>query len=247
MDGLTSASFTLYGPSHVLALIVVLAAIVGLLRELRQHDPERLAPRLRPWLTALLLFQLLAWRGWILLYGEFDLGNDLPLQLCSLSLMLLVLYLWRPSQRLFDVLFHWVLGGSTLAILMPNLAFDFPHPRFLSMFLGHGSELFVIGYLAAVLGHRPSAQGVRRALAAMAAYAVLVATPLNLALGANYLYLMEVPKVDSALLDLLPPWPWYPLVLLAFFFLLFQAIHHVALSAQPTEGRSLQDVRGQHG
>jgi len=57
MGWLTRSSFTLYGPSHLLALLVVGAALVGIVRELRQLDPERLAPKLRPWLTALLLFQ----------------------------------------------------------------------------------------------------------------------------------------------------------------------------------------------
>ncbi|MFB6286647.1 MAG: TIGR02206 family membrane protein [Candidatus Bipolaricaulia bacterium] len=247
MGWLTRSSFTLYGPSHLLALLVVGVAIVGIVRELRQLDPERLAPKLRPWLTALLLFQVLAWRTWILAFGDFDVAEDLPFQLCSLSLILLAVYLWAPSQRLFDVLFHWVLGGSIMGILVPNLAFEFPHPRFWSMFLGHGSEILVMAYLVAVLGHRPSALSVRRAIGAMIGYAVVGATPLNLALDANYLYLMDVPNVDLALIELLPPWPWYPLVVLAFFSLLFQGIYHVAVAVEPGSDRPVRDVTGQHG
>lgn len=247
MRWLTTPSFTLYGPSHVLALVLIGLVAVAALRELRQRDPKRVSARLRPWLTGLLLFQAFGWRAWLIALGDFDAVEDLPFQLCSLSLMLLVVYLWRPSQRLFDVLFHWVLGGSTMGILVPNLALDFPHPRFWSMFLGHGTEIFVMAYLVVVLGHRPSPTSVRRAVGAIAGYGLLVATPLNLALDANYLYLMEIPDVELALINLLPPWPWYPFLVIAFFYLLFHGLYHLVAAGRLDADRSIQDVRGQHG
>lgn len=228
VGGAETDSFTLFGPSHLLTLASV--ATLGTIALLgARHLSRRTLRRLHPGLSGLLLFQELLWRILFWLHGEFRIGHDLPFHLSGAAVLLLSVYLLLPRQKLLDVLYYWVLSGSSIALIVPDLESGFPHLRFFSIFVGHALTIWVMLYLLIIQRHRPNPGSHRAGFGALALYGLGVALPVNWLTGGNYLYMFELPPIELPVLDALPPWPWYLLVWAGFFYLLFWALDQAFL------------------
>ena len=213
--------FRLFSFSHLIALSVVTFLIVFILHKLQTCDRDKLRKYLNPWLAFLILFQIVLWRSIFILQKDFIVGKDLPLHLCGLSEMLMVYYLLKPKQVIFDITYYWVITGSVLGVIIPDLHVDFPSPRFFSMFLTHSLIVFVMLYLLIVQKQKPSKNSFLTSFMAMNFYAILL-VPVNLLTKGNFLFLTDVPDVKFGPVKLLPEWPWYLIVLELFFLAVFR-------------------------
>jgi hypothetical integral membrane protein (TIGR02206 family) len=146
----------------------------------------------------------------------------LPLELCDAALVLAVLTLLRPRPRPAELVYFWAGSGTVLAMLTPDLQWDFPRWEFLVFFGLHGLVLGAALLLVFGLGFRPRPGAAARAFATTALWAAFVGL-VNLALGTNFMYLRHKPS-GATPLDLMGPWPAYiatgALVALALFQLL---------------------------
>jgi hypothetical integral membrane protein (TIGR02206 family) len=203
--------FVPFETAHLIALALIVVVALGLPLLVRSLAPQasRLIAR---GLAALILLQelvqlllLVQARGWS--------AELLPLQLCSLALYLTAWTLLSPGARTFETAYFWGLGGTTQALLTPDLAQGFPDPAFLLFFLGHGLVIVGIAYAGILFRLRPQLGSLVR-VPAITLAAAAVAQIANLALGTNFMYLMAKPNGPS-LLDWLGPWPWYWLGLVA--------------------------------
>jgi hypothetical integral membrane protein (TIGR02206 family) len=197
----------LFGSLHLvsLAALALLGAVL-LLVSARWMD----AKGRRRYEYALALF--------ILLEESCDLGSQyclhgvpladlLPLHLCGLAILLVAVLLISHHPGLFQLLFYWGISGAMLSIFTPEEKYPFPDLHFFTYFLSHG--LIIIGVLHMVLNHgmRPTLRGMGAAIAVLNLY-MLCLFPINLLLGANYLFLMEKPHAATPL-DYMGAWPWY--------------------------------------
>lgn len=199
------ARFVAFGPSHLAALAALAlgcAAVVALARRWR-----RLALGLRL-LLALALVALVGyelavgvregWAGWKTL---------LPLELCDAAMVLAVAALLAPRRWLAEIVYFWAGAGSLLAMLTPELLWDFPRWEFVVFFGLHGLVLAAATLLVFGLGLRPRPGAPLRLLGITTAWAA-IAGLVNLALGTNFMYLRHKPSVPT-LLDWMGPWPLY--------------------------------------
>ncbi len=217
--------FILFGSTHILTLVSLGLLTYFGMRKLQDYSPDRIAEHWHSFFAIIALLNGIIWRYLLIEIHDFHPGYDLPFHVCSISTYLLAIYFWFPSQRLFDVLFYWILTGSTLGILIPDLEQPFPHIRFFAMFVSHAVLLFFMLYLVIVQHRRPSENGHRLAFGILAIYAFGIAVPLNLLSHGNYLFTAQPPDMNFVLIKLLPPWPWYIPLLLGFFYLAFHGIH----------------------
>lgn len=202
--------FVLLGPTHLVTLAVILVVAVGLAyaaRLLPTRDQHRLATAL----AALMVGSRLAGTAVYKVAFGVPLLDQLPLHMCGILVFVSAWMLWRRSYATFEVVYFWTFGGTIQALVTPDLPVGFPHPAFVTFFFTHGLLIVAALYATLTLGFRPRPVSILKALAALNLYALLV-TPVNLALGTNYLYLMRKPSGPS-LLDHLGPWPWYLLAL----------------------------------
>lgn len=141
-------------------------------------------------------------QGW---GGRFP--DGLPLQLCDLTLWMTVGSLLSLSPFVAELSYYWVLSGSTLALLTPDLGGGLTLTRFWTFFALHGGSVAGILFLlwSGLFRPRPGSAG--RALIVLNAYAGAIAV-FNGVFGTNYLYLCRKP-VNPSLFDFLGPWPWY--------------------------------------
>ncbi len=146
----------------------------------------------------------------------------LPLELCDAAMVLAVLTLLRPRPPTAEIVYFWAGSGTVLAMLTPELPWNFPRWEFVVFFGLHGLVLVTAALLVFGLGLRPRPGAPWRVLGITAGWAAFVGLA-NLVLGTNFMYLRHKPIVATPL-DWMGPWPVYvgsgALVALAFFHVL---------------------------
>lgn len=149
--------------------------------------------------------------------------TPLPLHLCDCAAIIGAVALVTRHRLLVEITYFWGLAGTLQGLITPDLAYAFPHPRFVAFFCLHGGVVITAIFLTAGLRLYPRKWSVLMAFGALQIYAV-VAFVVNRCTNCNYGFLLQKPDRGS-LLDHLGPWPWYilslELVALVFFGLLY--------------------------
>lgn len=231
--GPMQSNIPLFGAEHLVTLSLVFGAAVLLPLAVRLLVPGA-ARTVALILAAMLLIQEVAQ----LVLTAMATGPSsalLPLHLCTLSVYLTAWMLVTGSQRVYEVVYFWGLGGTTQALLTPDLNQGFPALAFLFFFLGHGLVIVGVFYATIVYRLRPYATSIPRVAAITLTLAAGIFL-LNLWLDTNFLYLMAKPSRPS-LLDWLGPWPWYWLGLLGVGLLSFLILYAPFLLADLVQRR----------
>ncbi len=192
--------------------LLILAAVVGTagaLTILVRRKPAR-ERTVRLALAALIGAVELAWYVFVIVRGWFSPPFGLPLDLCDVVLWLTVAVLVRRSSRIFGVVYYWGLAGTTMALLMPDLAVPFTSLIAVKFFYTHGMVVTALLFLAWSGTLRPSPGSWWRAFLWLQAYAAVIGV-FNAVFLTNYFYLCHKPTSGS-LLDLFGAWPLYIVV-----------------------------------
>lgn len=202
-----AARFETYGPSHltvlaIFAVGVLLVVLAG--RRLRGTETEQ--PVRRAFAVAIvaiaLPLQILQFTP-----DEWNLQTSLPFQLCDFGWLFAVHALWTRNRLSSTITYLWGITLTTQGIFTPDLASDFPEPRFL-MFWGMHLLIVWAAFLV-VPGLRilPTWRTYWQTIAITLVWAVS-AYVFNVIADTNYGYLNRLPK-NASLLDYLGPWPVY--------------------------------------
>jgi hypothetical integral membrane protein (TIGR02206 family) len=200
-------AMALFSSTHIIALLLVVLSCIALMLCI-----PRLNSCAREWLRhALAWFSLLnfaAWYVWEYWVGWTSWAYSLPLQLCTLSLILGPIMLWTRSYRLFEICYFWAFAGATQALLTPDIGiFTFPHFVAMQFFCSHACNLWCVIYMQTADGYRPYWGSLGRTIA-WTLLLMVVSMIVNSLTGGNYMYVGAKP-VGPSLLDFLGPWPWY--------------------------------------
>jgi hypothetical integral membrane protein (TIGR02206 family) len=197
--------FTPFGASHLGAIAVVAALAIASVALVRTQPRASLPLRLvlAAGQVALVCFELATgWReGWL------SWQSLLPLELCDAAMVLAVVALVAPRRWSAELVYYWTGSGSLLAMLTPELAWDFPRWEFLVFFGLHGLAIASASLLVFGLGLHPRPGAPLRVLSITGAYAAFVGF-VDWVLHANFMYLVRKPSVPTPL-DWMGPWPFY--------------------------------------
>lgn len=204
--------FHLFSPSHlvVLLLFVVLTTALFVYRK-KWRSSARSRHTLRHTLAATLLLTEIAFQLWHLWTESWSLAYTLPLQLCSVSLLLAIIMLYTRSYTLYELTFFAGIGGAAQAMLTPELFYPFPHFRFIHFFLAHAAIIWACLFMTWVEGYRPTLRSVWKTMGFLNVL-LLVALLVNHFTGGNYLFVSHKPE-NPSLIDYLGEYPWYILSL----------------------------------
>ena len=196
-----------FGPSHraVLALIVIVPVLLSLLVRFTRSV---ILSRAICWAFALMISGV--WAAWYVVFtrmGWIDIGNALPLDLCSWAAIATVIALVSRSQRAYELAWFWAMAGTVQGIVTPDIPDDFPAFRFIEFSAFHGGIIAGVLFMTLGLGLRPYPKSLPRVIRWSLVY-VAVAGLADWFLKVNYGFLRAKPG-HASLYDLMPAWPYY--------------------------------------
>jgi hypothetical integral membrane protein (TIGR02206 family) len=144
---------------------------------------------------------------WMYVNDIWDVSHAIPLELCSLSLILAATLLLTRKKLIYEILLFTALLGASQAIFTPLLNFDFPHFRFFHFFYTHLMMIWVVLYFTWVHGFRPTIWSVVKMFIFLNVLMPIIMI-INKAVDGNYMFLSHKPN-SASLLNLLGPYPWY--------------------------------------
>lgn len=193
-----------YGPSHLIVIVIIVLALVILVPAARRLDAER-------WVGGagwVMLVLSLGWMVWWWLPGHFDINQSLPFHMSDWLRVITAIALITRTGWAVVVSYFWGLTLNLPSVLTPDLVyFRNPALEFAMYWFLHAVALIAPVVLVWGLGYRPTWRGFATAYAITLGWAGIALT-VNAFLDTNYGFVSEPPGVASAL-DLLGPWPWY--------------------------------------
>ena len=206
----TNYDFEMFSISHfVIISILILGAIFVFLKrgQLKSSQTKRTEIGIA---ISLIIIELM-YHLWMLMTGSWNVSHAIPLELCSLSLILTVILLLTQKKIIYEILLFTALLGATQALITPSLNYDFPHFRFFHFFYTHLMEIWVPLYFTWSKGYRPTIWSVLK-LCIFLNVLMPIIMLINKLVDGNYMFLSHKPD-SASLLDVLGPYPWYILSL----------------------------------
>mgnify|MGYP001154523794 FL=1 len=116
------------------------------------------------------------------------------------------------KESVYPYTYFMGIAGALQALLTPDAGiYGFPHFRAFQTMISHGLIITTPIYMTLVEGFRPTWRSAKQVVVGCNVYMVVIFF-FNLLIGSNYLFIARKPETAS-LLDVLPPWPWYILII----------------------------------
>lgn len=152
--------------------------------------------------------------------GNWEIQEDLPLHLCSVSNLIVCFIFFIPkNQKLFEFLFYCGLWGGLMAILTAQINdYDGSYFKYIQYYQSHGTIIMIPLFMLLHLNYRLSKFSWLKVLITLNII-MLIIMPLNFLIGSNYMYLSEAPNIKNPLV--FGEWPFYILNWEFFILILF--------------------------
>ncbi|WP_075620244.1 TIGR02206 family membrane protein [Paenisporosarcina indica] len=220
MTGKVEPLFMLFSWAHMGAIMGLFLGIILLFLSKKKwsNHPKHIRLIERFFAMTLLVMEVL-YHVWLVQTDRWNWSSSLPLELCSISLVMTIILLWTGNKHVFDVVFYTGIGGALQAIATPVLDLSFPHFRYFHFFYTHSGIIVTALYFTWVKGYRPTFKGVLKTMVVLNVLLPIVFT-VNVLVKGNYMFLRSKPQ-NGSLLDFLGPYPWYIISLEIVAFLIF--------------------------
>ena len=213
--------FIPFGSSHLFMLFLYAGgAFLLLFFHQRIHSNKRLFQIIRWILFSLLLGCEITYQIWTAIHGIWM--HNLPFHLCGVAGLVGAAALLTLNRKLMVMTFYIGLIPAFLALLTPELPYDFPNFRFVKFFIHH-IAISLTALFVAILSAKSGAitlRGLMETYLYLVLYALLVGFVINPLLNANYLYLSH-PPTNASPLDWFGSGIWYRLNLGIVCFIVF--------------------------
>ncbi len=179
-------SFTLFSPTHIfwLVLLVVICVVCAILYRRASEQKRLIARRV---LSAFILLTEVTRQRVIISAGQW-IPAALPLHLCSVNIFVCLWYTIHPTKVAGNILYCLCLPGALVALLSPTwLALPINNICHITSELLHIS-LVLYPVLLLAGGFRPQPRMIPKVLACLAGAAVVI-YPINKLLGTNFFFI----------------------------------------------------------
>ncbi len=161
--------------------------------------------------------------------GDYNFNTDLPLFICSFMALIIPIFTYYRKYWMYEILFFWVIGGTTQGIITPDIPEGFPSFDYFRYWVVHMGLLIIIAYATVVFKMRPRFVSIFKSLFILQIY-IIIMLGLNTLLGANYSYLSHKPH-SASLLDYFHKWPYYiieiELIVVPYLLLIYLPFHFI--------------------
>jgi hypothetical integral membrane protein (TIGR02206 family) len=200
--------FSLFSLAHILPILLLLAALVWMHRnrDSLRKSPHELHFRYILGFALIICDMSYYWRLAACPWLSNGPSEHLPIGVCAWSVIFCSFMVIGKSQRLFDIVYFWLLSGSLFALLTPTpLTYCGPtRYRYYQFWLEHTLGYIAVFYMIFVHHMRPTFRSLIRSYCVLLGLAIVAAWVNSMIPGANYLY-MARPESAPSVLDILPP------------------------------------------
>lgn len=161
-------------------------------------------------IASILLLNTIAEHYYNYKIGYWNLQQNLPVHLCSITNILCIVLLFNYKQWIAELVYYWGLAGGIHSLLTPEFTIGMGGYNFYSYFINHGGLLLVVAYIIVHYKFTPRPKSWLWVLG----YTQLVAIGVwivNYLVNANYMYLSQKPAVNNPFI--IGDWPYYILIL----------------------------------
>ncbi|GAA0594246.1 TIGR02206 family membrane protein [Virgibacillus siamensis] len=195
--------FTAFGLSHLIMLAIYFFGIILFFISRKKIRSKSTLYNIIRWLLfGILVFSEIIYHIWAAVNGIWSLREHIPLHLCGITGITGAIALFNHNKKLIRITFFFGLIPAFLAVVTPELPYDFPHFRYWKFFIHHIVISWVSLFLAAANSIEITLKSLLESYGYILLYAALIGFFVNPVLGSNYLYLADTPTADTPL-DLL--------------------------------------------
>lgn len=177
------------------------------------------------WLCTAMIFWQLFKTLFKMAYGNFNIAEDLPLQLCNLMPFALYYAYHTHSRQIWAIFLFWILLGSSQSLFTPTLTEVLPHYDAIRYWLVHFGIVLLTFFGFFAMGWRLKYSDIWKSGLTMNISALFI-YGINIALSSNYFFLNAKPP-GKTFYSLLPDWPIYILWLELVWVLGFHTIYFI--------------------
>lgn len=204
----TQQEFSLFTLAHFLPIILLFVALYLLYRysDNLRNSPYETNYRYILGFMLIICDMSYYWRLAAAPWLSNGPSEHLPIGVCAWTVIFCSFMVVGKSQRLFDIVYFWILSGMVFALLTPTpLTFCGPTRfRYYQFWLEHTLGYISLFYMIFVHRMRPTMKSFARSYCVLVGMAALAAWVNSMIPGANYLY-MARPESAPSVLDILPP------------------------------------------
>lgn len=204
----TQQEFSLFTPAHFAPVALMLLTIWGIYRNRDALAKSRYEEKLRYVLAFALIICDMSyyWRLAAMPSLGGNAANDLPIGICTWTVIFCSFMVVGKNRMLFDIVYFWLFSGSLFALITPTpLTYTGPtRYRYYQFWLEHTLGYVSVFYMIFVHRMRPTIRSAFKSAAAMMVMVLLAYWVNTMIPGANYLY-MARPEAAPSVLDILPP------------------------------------------
>ena len=204
----TQQEFSLFTLAHFLPIMLLFVALYLLYRysDNLRNSPYETSYRYILGFMLIICDMSYYWRLAAAPWLSNGPSEHLPIGVCAWTVIFCSFMVVGKSQRLFDIVYFWILSGMVFALLTPTpLTFCGPTRfRYYQFWLEHTLGYISLFYMIFVHRMRPTMKSFARSYCVLVGMAALAAWVNSMIPGANYLY-MARPESAPSVLDILPP------------------------------------------
>jgi hypothetical integral membrane protein (TIGR02206 family) len=198
--------FQMFSTSHLVMISILIFGSVWIFLYRNKLNEEKWR-RAEIGIAISLIIMETAYHSWMIINDSWNVSYAIPLELCSISLILTVILLTTKARIIYEILIFTALLGASQALFTPLLNYDFPHFRFFHFFYSHLMIIWVPLYFTWAKGYRPTIWSVCKLFIFLNILMPIIMFINNLVDG-NYMFFNHKPN-SASLLDFLGPYPWY--------------------------------------
>ncbi|WP_281863706.1 TIGR02206 family membrane protein [Planomicrobium okeanokoites] len=199
--GITSQHyFTPFSASHLTVLAIAALGIFLLIVFRKQLMSRPLPFQVLRWiLFSLLLLSEVSYQYWTISNGIWNFAGHVPLHLCGVASITAMIGLLTMRRSWIQISFFIGIVPAFLALVTPDLPFDYHHFRFWKFFVHHTAIPWACLFLALAKPETITLRSVIKVFLLLVAYALAIGYLVNPLTDANYLYLMQLPNTVTPL------------------------------------------------
>ncbi len=195
-------TFISFHTSHLIMLFIYLIGFILLIlfSTLKTRSSYgRIYTMIKWFLFILLVMSEVSYQVWSATSGIWILSEYIPLHLCGIASITAAIALLLQNKKLATLTFYIGFIPALLALITPELPYDFPHFRYWKFFLHHIAISWASLFLILTSSISLKYSSMLKSYGLLLIYAAFIGFIINPALNSNYLYLRDTPLSNTPL------------------------------------------------